>query len=133
MGDNTDRPSSSKHKRHHEKDRDSEHRTKKKHKHDDDERASERRSKKRSSKGKDKLNIIDDDPDEDLWVEKNIDMDGENVRMSNPTFLVLEFNVSISAADNRHTHCRESEVDLPCHKHGERPRPAAQQSNRDET
>lgn len=90
MGGDTDRPSSSKHKRHHDKDRDGEHKSTKRQKHGDHGKESDRRSKKRSSKGKekDKLNIIDDDPDEDMWVEKNIDMDGENVR-------IVELNSSL--------------------------------------
>lgn len=88
-----DRASSSKHKRHHDKEKDGDHRSKKRHKYGDDERDSERRSKKRSSKGKDKLNIIDDDPDEDMWVEKNIDVNGENVRILNFTRYLLKINV----------------------------------------
>ena len=29
-----------------------------------------------------RVNIVDEDPDEDMWVEKNIDMEGEIVRAS---------------------------------------------------
>jgi hypothetical protein len=29
---------------------------------------------------------VDDDPDDDLWVEKNIDMDGERVRIDVNSF-----------------------------------------------
>lgn len=55
--------------------RDSEHSTKKKHK------SSESR-KKRKYSTHDSVHITDDDPnDDDMWVEKNIDIDGEGVRM----------------------------------------------------
>lgn len=75
MGDDLEKHSS-KHKRSHDKD--PERKNKKRHKHDDEGRSKKR---KRSDKDHGKLHITDDDPDEDdMWVEKNIDMDGERVR-----------------------------------------------------
>ena len=62
--------SRSKHKRSHDKDRDSSSRKRAKHKH---------HSKKSSKKSEDHLHVVDDEDDEDIWVEKNIDMDGEKV------------------------------------------------------
>jgi hypothetical protein len=58
------------------KDKDSERKTKKRRKHEDDGRKHKHRR-----KGSDSiLQIVDDDPnDDDMWVEKNIDMDGERV------------------------------------------------------
>ncbi|RPD77778.1 hypothetical protein L226DRAFT_532550 [Lentinus tigrinus ALCF2SS1-7] len=68
-GDDTKR--SSKHKHRHEKD-DRGHKSKRKHKSDD---SSRKRSRKDDA---DHLHIVDEDPaDDDMWVEKNIDMDGE--------------------------------------------------------
>ncbi|KAF9049559.1 hypothetical protein BDZ89DRAFT_1242473 [Hymenopellis radicata] len=71
MGDHSKR---SKHK--HSHDDDAERKSKKRHKHDDDGGGSKHSKKrKREDKGS---RIVDDDPDdEDMWVEKNIDMDGE--------------------------------------------------------
>ena len=66
-----DRTHTSKHKRSRDKgDRDHK---KKRHKSDKD-------SSKRKSKDAHKTRIVDDDADEDMWMEKNIDMDGETVR-----------------------------------------------------
>lgn len=79
---------SSKHKRSHEKDPDR--KSKKRHKHDDE--ASSSRKHKRKDKERSKLKITNDDPnDDDMWVEKNIDMDGERVSF---LFYNLE-NVSV--------------------------------------
>lgn len=37
-------------------------------------------SKKKSTKKEDRVNVVDDDAnEEDMWVEKNVDMDGEKV------------------------------------------------------
>lgn len=79
-------PHVTKHRRHHHvKDKGSERDSKKRHRQDRDEDTHSHKSKrprekgKTSTKSKSKMTIIDDDPDEDLWVEKNIDMDGENV------------------------------------------------------
>lgn len=58
------------------KDHDSERKNKKRRKHEDDSRKHKHRKKGSDSK----LQIVDDDPnDDDMWVEKNIDMDGERV------------------------------------------------------
>ena len=62
--------SKSKHKRLHDKDRGSNSRKRAKHKHHG----------KKPSKNEDHLHVVDDDvDDEDMWVEKNVDMDGEKV------------------------------------------------------
>ena len=67
----------SKHKRSHDKDRDSSSRKRAKHKH---------HSKKLGKKNEDHLHVVDDDVDgEDMWVEKNVDMDGEKVLLDGPT------------------------------------------------
>ncbi|KAF7968742.1 hypothetical protein HWV62_29569 [Athelia sp. TMB] len=58
------------------RDKDGDKKSKKRHKNDDE----EQKSKKRKRKDETKLRITDDDPDdEDMWVEKNIDMDGTKV------------------------------------------------------
>ena len=64
-----------------------------KRRHDDDEgKSKSKKHRKHDKSGKDKkrhhsdktkkVNVIDDDADEDVWVEKNIDMDGENVSIN---------------------------------------------------
>lgn len=59
------------HDKDHDKDRDSGGRKRAKHKH---------HSSKSSKKNEDSLHVVDDDvDDEDMWVEKNVDMDGEKV------------------------------------------------------
>ena len=63
---------SSKHKRHGE---DKEHKSKKRHRHDRDEKPKKKRHDKH-------VEVIDEDPDEEMWIEKNIDMEGERVRGS---------------------------------------------------
>lgn len=71
MGGDRERHSTSKRKRSRDKD---EHKSKKKHK-------SEHKSHKRKSHTE-VVNITDDDAnDDDMWVEKNIDNDGERVGM----------------------------------------------------
>ncbi|KAI0770353.1 CwfJ C-terminus 1-domain-containing protein-like protein [Fomes fomentarius] len=73
-GDDSKRPSKHKH-RHRDKD-EREYKSKRKHKHDKESGSSRKRSRK--DDGGDKLHIVDDDlNDEDMWVEKNIDMEGE--------------------------------------------------------
>jgi hypothetical protein len=50
--------------------------SKKRHGYSDEDDGSSKKRRKH-----DKLKIVDDDPDDDsMWVEKNIDMDGERVR-----------------------------------------------------
>lgn len=67
---------SPKHKRSREKD--AERTSKKRHKKDEDSRTSKKRKGKVRSDAK--LRITDDDlNEEDMWVEKNIDMDGTRV------------------------------------------------------
>ena len=61
------------------KETDSERKSKKRRKHGDDGRKDKRRRKGSGSK----LQIVDDDPnDDDMWVEKNIDLDGERVSLA---------------------------------------------------
>ncbi|KAF9257518.1 hypothetical protein L218DRAFT_965294 [Marasmius fiardii PR-910] len=67
----------SKHRKSHDKDK-SERSSKKRHKHDESHRHSKKLKSKQEELGGN-LQIVDDDPDEDMWVEKNIDMDGERV------------------------------------------------------
>ncbi|KAI0041990.1 hypothetical protein FA95DRAFT_1500668 [Auriscalpium vulgare] len=78
-----DEPKRSKHKhRHSHKDDDTELKSKKRHRHDDGEekRKHKKHHKDKDKSGSSKLRVVDDDPDdEDMWVEKNIDMDGERV------------------------------------------------------
>ncbi|TDL23177.1 hypothetical protein BD410DRAFT_721682 [Rickenella mellea] len=73
MGGDTDRPSS-KHKKSRTKDSDTS--SKKRHRRDDGQHRESK--KKHKSQTHDSLKVIDDDPDDDVWVEKNIDMDGEH-------------------------------------------------------
>jgi hypothetical protein len=83
MGDNA-KPHSSKYKRSR---KDSDRKTRKRYKHEDRE---DSRKPKHKENDHQKLRITDDDPDdEDMWVEKNIDMDGEKV-----SFLLFIFRLS---------------------------------------
>ena len=76
MGDD-DKKRSSKHKRSHESGERDRHKSKKHHKSHHDK---EERSKHKEKKDRDAPRIVDDDAaDEDMWVEKNIDMDGDKV------------------------------------------------------
>lgn len=87
MGDNT-KDKSRKHK-HHSRDKDEEKKSKKRHRHDRDDEDSGRMSKKHKHRKEEGLTVVDDDLDEgDMWVEKNIDMDGERVSH-------LEFSIRI--------------------------------------
>lgn len=63
---------------HKHKSDDHEHKSKKRHRRDGPEET--RKHKKRKDKSEGNLGIVDDDvDDEDMWVEKNIDMEGERV------------------------------------------------------
>ncbi|KAK0504029.1 CwfJ C-terminus 1-domain-containing protein-like protein [Armillaria luteobubalina] len=96
MGDDNKR---SKHK--HSHGHDTERHSKKRHKHDDS-----RRQKKKRKHGEDKVtNILDEDPgDEDMWVEKNIDMDGERPLATDiPTGESLKLTSSASAGSSSST------------------------------
>jgi hypothetical protein len=60
------------------RDKNSERKSRKRRKHEEDGGKHKHRRKGSDSK----LQIVDDDPnDEDMWVEKNIDMDGEKVSL----------------------------------------------------
>ena len=76
MGDD-DTKHSSKHKRSRDSGERDKHKSKKHHK---SHRDKDERSKRKDKKDRDGSRIVDDDAaDEDMWVEKNIDMDGEYV------------------------------------------------------
>lgn len=97
MGRHGEEKRSSKHK--HSRDKlDHEHKSKRKHRSDKDESSKRRRH----SKDEDNVRIADDDPDDDMWVEKNIDMDGENVSICIRYFLDI---------------WRENEQSTACHNH----------------
>lgn len=69
-----------------DRNKDTERKHKKRRKHEDDHEGSGRQHKHRRKEKGDKavhLSIVDDDVnDDDMWVEKNIDMEGERVRVS---------------------------------------------------
>ena len=82
MGDETRHASHHKH-RHSKDDHDRERKHKRTHKHGKE----SSRKRLREDSG-DRLHIVDEDPqDDDMWVEKNIDMEGEVVRT--PSCVVL--------------------------------------------
>jgi hypothetical protein len=64
--------------------------SKKRHGYSDEDDGSSKKRRKH-----DKLKIVDDDPDDDtMWVEKNIDMDGERVRdLSTSNSLITEHSL----------------------------------------
>jgi len=80
-GDSTEKHSS-KHEKHGHNDPDRKH--KKRRKHDDNNDADRHRKHKHRKRDKDesRVKIVDDDGDDKLWVENDIDMDGERVRDS---------------------------------------------------
>ena len=87
----TSSSSKSKHKRSHDKDRGSSSRKRAKHKHP---------SKKTSKKNEDHLHVVDDDvEDEDMWVEKNVDMDGEKVLSGGLISLFADRETQVLTAD----------------------------------
>lgn len=89
----------SKHKRSRDKG-DREHK-KKRHRSDKD-------TSKHKSKTEHKTRIVDDDvDDEDMWMEKNIDMDGEKVRGRTP--IVEHWLMHPIAYCYKHTFCRQLE------------------------
>lgn len=68
---------------------------------------------RRKDKERNKLHITDDDPnDEDMWVEKNIDMDGERVSLYCTGHLVSRLLMHIAASGDRHSYSRELEADI---------------------
>jgi hypothetical protein len=72
-----------------------------------------RKHKKRKDKGA-VVRVVDDDLDgEDMWVEKNIDMDGEKARKVYVFEMVLS-NVHSEANCSGYTHCGEPQTDLAC-------------------
>jgi hypothetical protein len=94
----------------HATDKERKHKSKKRDRHGD---ADDKRKHKKRKEKEAVIRVVDDDLDEDMWVEKNIDMDGEKVRE------VHIFEISLSnghseATCDRHTYCREPQVDLAC-------------------
>ncbi|KAF9226324.1 hypothetical protein BS17DRAFT_794490 [Gyrodon lividus] len=90
---------STKHKRN--RDKDSEHKTKKKHK------SIHESSKKQKRRAADSVHITDDDPnDDDMWVEKNIDLDGERL-------LATDIPTAESLKLTSHAEALESDPLLP--------------------
>ena len=74
---------------HHSREKDSERKHKKRRKDDDNDEGSRKTKHRKKDSGR-KLKIVDDDPDdEDMWVEKNIDMDGERVCQFRTSSLLL--------------------------------------------
>ncbi len=58
------------------------------------------------------VRVVDDDLDgEDMWVEKNIDMDGEKASKVH-VFAKALCDGHTEANCSRHTYCREPQVDL---------------------
>ncbi|KAI6147355.1 CwfJ C-terminus 1-domain-containing protein-like protein [Pisolithus tinctorius] len=91
MGGDSDKRSS-KYKR--SRDKDSEGK-KKKHK------SSHEQSKRRKHSERDALHITDDDPSDDMWVEKNIDLDGERVLATDiPTARGLKLTSRAQASES---------------------------------
>jgi len=83
--------SKSKHKRSRGEDRGSSSRKRAKHKH---------HSKKSSKKDEDHLHVVDDDvEDEDVWVERNVDMDGEKVLSDGLISLFADRETQVLTAD----------------------------------
>lgn len=129
MGHDKDRePRVSKHKRSHDKD--PERKSKKRHKHDHDGEGSSHKRKR-----KDKVNVLDEDMDgDDMWVEKNIDMDGERVRVKiYICSLLCPFLTPSAAIGDGHSNSRELEVDLVCRRRPFRPSASTDSSLGDST
>jgi len=110
MGEDRERHSASKHKRSRGRD---EHKSKKKYK-------SEHTSHKRKSHTE-AVNITDDDAnDDDMWIEKNIDNDGERVRIY--LFCLRDADMFCSLASrNGYSNCREPEDHDSCNCRRGRP------------
>jgi hypothetical protein len=75
---------------------------------------SDNRRKHKKHKVKDAdIRVVDDDLDGDMWVEKNIDMDGEKVREVYLSKMAWS-NGHTEATCSRHTYCGEPQVDIAC-------------------
>ena len=80
-GDSTEKHAS-KHEKHREK-ADRKHKKRRKHDDNDDNDDTDRHRKhkhRKRDRDESKVNIVDEGAEEKLWVEKDIDMDGERVR-----------------------------------------------------
>ena len=89
---------------HHSREKDSERKHKKRRKDDDNDEGSRKTKHRKKDSGR-KLKIVDDNPDdEDMWVEKNIDMDGERVSQVPNFVLVVVQNISTGPCDKHSNH-----------------------------
>ena len=97
-----------------DKDKDHKHKSKKRSRHGHGDADDKRKHKKRKDKEA-VVRVVDDDLDgEDMWVEKNVDMDGEKARNALQIFGMALSNVHIKANCSRYTHGGEPQVDFAC-------------------
>jgi len=88
---------------HNVREKDSERKHKKRRKGDDNDEGSRKTKHRKKDSGR-KLKIVDDNPDdEDMWVEKNIDMDGELVSQFRTSSSSL-FRIYLGPC-NKHSNC----------------------------
>lgn len=93
----------SKHKRSHDTTDDHEHRNKKRHKDREDGSSSNKRKKEKRSK--EEARIVDEDMNgEDMWVEKNIDLEGEIVSCSRVLRVLYPFTQSLYGSLSQRTY-----------------------------
>ncbi len=106
---------SRKHKSKRKEHKDPDRHSKKRHKdRDEDGNRRHHKKKKRESEAKtDGVRVVDDDDGDDMWVEKNIDMDGERVGSSARNRLTIE--ESSTAFSDRYPNRRISEDYFECH------------------
>ena len=98
----------------HKRDQDDpEHKHKRKHKSDKDASSSSRK-RTRKDEGANTRIVDDDADDDDMWFEKNIDMDGERVRRACPPTPAFLMVFTVIASSNRHTNCGQSISHLAC-------------------
>lgn len=78
------------------------------------------------------MHITDDDPnDDDMWVEKNIDIHGERVRRL--CCRAIRILTPLVAACKGYSNGRKSQVDLPCTGYQRRSHPPTDDDHGDET
>jgi hypothetical protein len=101
----------------HNKDKEHKHKSKKRERHGHGDADEKRKHKKRKEKEA-VVRVVDDDLDgEDMWVEKNIDLDGEKASNVLYIFGVARSNGYIEANCSRYTYRGEPQVDLACSFH----------------
>jgi hypothetical protein len=108
----------------------SEHKSKRKHGNDE-----ERHSKKKHRKeSKSKVDIIDDDMEGDMWIEKNIDTDGVNVRMNITDSVITKSlkYLTVAASRIRHPNRRKPQTNVTRINHNRR-LPSSIQTSRNQT